>query len=52
MSIGSSVSNAQPAALNILFANGFIGSVLWYVLMGLLLVGAIGLFWYVRNKQQ
>jgi LPXTG-motif cell wall-anchored protein len=24
----------------------------YYVLMGLLLAGAIGLFWYVRNKQQ
>jgi len=24
----------------------------YYVLMALLLVGAIGLFWYVRNKQQ
>lgn len=24
----------------------------YYVLMALLLIGAIGLFWFVRNKQQ
>jgi len=44
-------SETMPSGMSTLLFAEFVGSPLYYILMVVVLLGAIGLFWYVRNKQ-